>query len=130
MGHRVTVTNPCSIGNHPNCQAPNDCQCACHQRRAPGIKKGKDRHPDYVLEWEEPPGVKRRTTAIVDRVRPMILDLKRNPKRWARLALYYSKTGAGQARKKCADEFTDCEFTARTVEDGVTGLFGRFMGEP
>lgn len=130
----MSQSSPCLGGRHSRCQVPDSCDCQCHDpdapKRASSAPKTPKQRPDIELSWEEPPGVKRTTVPLEERLMPLIVELRRHPKRWARLVVYHSKTGAGGGRGKLRKVFPDIEFTARALDDnGNTAIYGRFMGE-
>jgi hypothetical protein len=81
------------------------------------------------LVWEEPPPRSKRQGAI-EAIVQLIPELRRNPKRWARLYTWRNKTSAStiaSALRKM-EELGDIEFRA-TVVDGTGALYGRYTGE-
>lgn len=126
----MSLSNPCALRRHEACQLP-DCACHCHSDNPTGIgiRKGPSHKPNLHFEWEEPPRPKKSTIAIVDRVAPFIARLRTEPKRWARLCIYESKTGAGGAQGKLRKAYPGFEFTTRTLDDRRTAVFGRFVGD-
>lgn len=92
----------------------------------PGVKHP----PEDTFTWMDPPQPQRRAGGRA-KVRAHLPELRRHPKRWARLLTYRSMNGAGTARQVLQgfEEFDDVEFTARRSPDGGSVLFGRWTGE-
>jgi hypothetical protein len=116
------VSNPCWAKRHQSCQSPL-CTCDCH---APPAKRGHH-VPEIALEWEEPPKRDRKRSTVA-KLQPLVLELKRNPGKWARLIRYKSPISASTCAQNFRKHYPDIEFTARRHDNG-SDLYGRFMEE-
>lgn len=104
--HKKVVCPMCSRGNHRNCSDPTHCGC-------------KLCYPDVMIEWGELPSHSGRGTtgyAVPDEV---LDELRKYPKRWARIKTFNNKqTASYQANKlKKNSKYPDIEFAGRRHED-------------
>jgi hypothetical protein len=82
------------------------------------------------LVWEEPPIARTKTAAEIAAITELVPELRRNPKRWARLYTWKTKQRASTIKTHLnVEALADIEFTARSMPDGTSALYGRFTGE-
>lgn len=85
--------------------------------------------PANGIRWEEPPASRvGKTAKVLAEVRALVIELKRNPGKWARIKDYASASGAGSIRTKLVAAFPDVEFVARKLDDG-SAIWARFVEE-
>lgn len=106
--------HPDKVGNPTNATAP-----AAHE--APPESNG--------LVWEDPPPPRTgKHSRVIASLTPLIIELKRNPGKWARLLTLPAKSSANStmSRFKKTGVFSDIEFTARVHGTG-SALYGRYI---
>lgn len=89
------------------------------------------RAPMIELAWEEPPPSRRgRHSGTEARLRELLETLRGKPGRWARLAVYPSKTSANSARTRLHKHHPKDQWEFQAVVDGATSkLYGRYVGK-
>lgn len=82
--------------------------------------------PRVELLWEDPPPRARDPWALA-LINPVLLELRANPNRWARLYTWRDAKRATAAKAQLAKrpEVADIEFSARSLPDGTSALYGR-----
>lgn len=76
---------------------------------------------DDGIVWEEPPT---HTRGLAAQLEPIVVKLRRQPGRWARVRECDGRTSANTQVKKARELFGDCEFRAGPHGDG-SALWGR-----
>lgn len=87
--------------------------------------------PANGFVWEEPPEVSTRRNKWLPLIGAALPELRRNPKKWARLYTWRDRKSAQAAKTSLAKrpEVTDIEFAARVLPDETSALYGRYTGE-
>ena len=82
------------------------------------------------IVWEDPPGARTGRNGIDTIIAPLVIELRRNPGKWARLKTFDRKQGASSAKNGLGKRGTypDIEFVGRSLPDGTSALYGRYVG--
>lgn len=87
--------------------------------------------PTNGVRWEDPPETARdRGGRIIERLRPLFPELRRNPGRWARVLDYPRKQSAWSTRTvllKSKSWPKDIELRAHRTEGDAGALFARYV---
>jgi hypothetical protein len=79
------------------------------------------------IVWEEPPKRGRRAR-LVDELTPIVVELRRNPGRWARLREFGAKGSASASRKPIGVAFPDLELRSASTANG-SAIWARYVEE-
>lgn len=90
--------------------------------RAPAGRVQPPPTDDLGIVWEDPPGGR----SIVEEMRPIVVELRRNPGRWARVREFVKPNAASSASTQLRKEYPDIKWTPR--KDGLGSiLWARFV---
>lgn len=82
------------------------------------------------MEWGSPPAP-RSNRSCVHEFTEIVIELRRRPGEWARVFTYRKKNDAharAQVLRK-HEPYSDIEWAPRSLPDGTSGLWARFVGE-
>jgi hypothetical protein len=83
--------------------------------------------PPVAMRWEDPPPkMHGAVSKLIDELRPTILELKRNPGRWARIREYERPSSGYTTTGHLKKMFPDVEFQAHKVGD-VVRIWARYV---
>lgn len=79
------------------------------------------------IRWEEPPTRRAGTGGrLIDTLTPVVVELRRNPGKWARIREFGAKGSASASRKPIAAAFPDLELRAAATSTG-SAIWARYV---